>query len=147
MVKDANRQDEEEPYEFSDSQTIEFRCPDGSANIHLLLAGLAVAARYGLEMKDASALTDKLYVNVNIFSPANKRIQEKLPQLPTSCWESAECLLKDREIYERDGVFSPVVIDGLVKMLKSYNDKDLSAKYFSKGDEIKNLVDEYFYCC
>ena len=147
MVKDANRQDEEKPYEFSDSQTIEFRCPDGSANIHLLLAGLAVATRYGLEMKDALALTDKLYVNVNIFSKENKGIQEKLPQLPTSCWESAECLLRDREIYERDGVFSPVVIDGLAKMLKSYNDKDLSAKYFSKGDEIKNLVDEYFYFC
>ncbi|MGB2826811.1 MAG: glutamine synthetase family protein [Dehalococcoidales bacterium] len=147
MIKDANRQDEEKSYEFSDSQTIEFRCPDGSANIHLLLAGLAVATRYGLEMQDASALTNKLYVNVNIFSPENKGIQEKLPQLPTSCWESAKCLLKDREIYERDGVFSPVVIDGLVKMLKSYHDKDLSAKYFSKGDEIKNLVDEYFYCC
>jgi len=147
MIKDANQQDEENSYEFSDNQTIEFRCPDGSANIHLLLAGLAVATRYGLEMKDALALTSKLYVNVNIFSPENKRIQEKLPQLPTSCWGSAECLLKDREIYEGDGVFSPVVIDGLVKMLKSYNDKDLSAKYSSKGDEIKNLVDEYFYYC
>ena len=147
MIRDANRQDREEFYELSDSQTIEFRCPDGSANIHLLLAGLAVATRYGLEMKDALALSNKLYVSANIFSPEHKEIRDKLPQLPTSCWESAECLLKDREIYERDGVFSPVVIDGLVEKLKSYNDKGLSDKYYSKGNEIKNLVDEYFHCC
>ena len=146
MVKDANPQDMAEPLDFADSQTVEFRCPDGSANIHLLLAGLAVAARHGLEMEGALDLADKLYVDVNIFSPEHRRLQETLPQLPASCWESSECLLKDRQIYERDGVFSPVVIDGLVKTLKSYDDKDLSERYYGKGDEIKKLVDEYFNC-
>ena len=146
MVKDANPQDMAEPLDFADSQTVEFRCPDGSANIHFLLAGLAVAARHGLEMEGALDLADKLYVDVNIFSPEHRRLQETLPQLPASCWESSECLLKDRQIYERDGVFSPVVIDGLVKTLKSYNDKDLSERYYGKGDEIKKLVDEYFDC-
>jgi len=146
MVKDANPQDMAEPLDFADSQTVEFRCPDGSANIHFLLAGLAVAARHGLEMEGALDLADKLYVDVNIFSPEHRRLQETLPQLPASCWESSECLLKDRQIYERDGVFSPVVIDGLVKTLKSYNDKDLSERYYGMGDEIKKLVDEYFDC-
>jgi len=147
MVKDANRQNMEESHEFSDNQTIEFRCPDGSANVHLLLAGLAVAARYGLEMENALALADKLHVSVNVFSPEHKKLRDGLPQLPSSCWESAECLLKDREIYERDGVFSSVVVDGIVEMLKSYKDKDLSDRYYSKGDQIKNLVDEYFHYC
>ncbi len=146
MVKDANPQDREEPLDFADSQTVEFRCPDGSANVHFLLAGLSVAAQHGLEMEGALDLVDKLYVDVNIFSPEHKAIRERLPQLPTSCWQSAECLLKDRQIYERDGVFSPVVIDGLVKTLKSYNDKDLSERYYGKGEEIKKLVDEYFHC-
>ncbi|TET74038.1 MAG: glutamine synthetase, partial [Dehalococcoidia bacterium] len=82
MVRDANPQMSEESLEFSDSQTVEFRCPDGSANIHLLLAGLAVAARHGLEMKDALELADELHVD--IFSPEHKGIQERLPQLPTS---------------------------------------------------------------
>ncbi|MBL7119453.1 MAG: glutamine synthetase, partial [Dehalococcoidia bacterium] len=146
MAKDANPQDREEPLDFADSQTVEFRCPDGSANVHFLLAGLAVAARHGLEMEGALDLADKLYVDVNIFSPEHRGLQETLPQLPASCWESSESLLKDRQIYERDGVFSPVVVDGLVKTLRSYNDKDLSERYYGMGDEIKKLVDEYFNC-
>jgi len=39
-----------------------------------------------------------------------------------------------------------VVIDGVVKTLKSYNDKGLSERYYGKGEEIKKLVDEYFHC-
>ena len=146
MVRDANPQETDGPQDFADSQTVEFRCPDGSANIYLLLAGLAVAARHGLEMEDALELADRLYVDVNIFSQEHKSVQEKLPQLPTSCWESAERLLEHRHIYERDGVFTPVVIDGLAKTLKSYDDKDLSERYYGKEQEIKKLVDEYLDC-
>ena len=146
MARDANPQDKAEFSEFMDSQTVEFRCPDGSANIYLLLAGLAVAARHGLEMKGALELANKLYVDVNIFAPEHKKIQERLPQLPSSCWESAESLLRDSEIYQRDGVFSPTVIDEIVKKLKSYNDKDLSQRLYGKEDEIKELVNEYLHC-
>jgi len=146
MARDANPQDKGESSEFMDSQTVEFRCPDGSANIHLLLAGLAVAARHGLEMEGALELANKLYVDVNIFSPDQGGIRERLPQLPSSCWESAESLLKDREIYQRDGVFSPIVIDEIVKKLKGYNDKDLSQRLYAKEDEIKKLVNEYLHC-
>ena len=146
MIKGANPLEKSEIADFSDSQTVEFRCPDGSANVYFLLAGLAVAARHGLEMKSALEYAQELYVDVNIFAPEHKEVQERLPQLPTSCWESAECLLRDRAIYERDGVFSPVVVDGLAKMLKGYNDKDLSERFYGKGDEIKKLVEEYFHC-
>jgi len=146
MARDANPQDKGEPSEFADEQTVEFRCPDGSANIHLLLAGLAVAARHGLEMEGALELTNKLYVDVNIFSPEQSGVRKRLPQLPSSCWESAEALLGHREIYERDSVFSPVVIDELVRKLKSYNDKGLSEKLHGKEDEIKRLIEEYLHC-
>jgi len=146
MARDANPQDKGELSEFADEQTVEFRCPDGSANIHLLLAGLAVAARHGLEMKDALELTNKLYVDVNIFSPEQSGVRERLPQLPSSCWESAETLLGHREIYERDSVFSPVVIDEIARKLKSYNDKGLSEKLHGKEDEIKKLIEEYLHC-
>ena len=104
-----------------------------------------MAARHGLEMEDALELANKLHVNVNISSPEHKSIQEQLPRLPGSCWESAERLLKDRSIYERDGVFSPLVIDSSVTTLKGYDDKDFSEKYYSKGDEIKKLVDKYLH--
>jgi len=146
MARDANPQERRESPEFIDSQTVEFRCPDGSANIYLLLAGLAVAARHGLEMEGALELANKLYVDVNIFSPEHKEVQERLPQLPTSCWESAESLLREREIYQRDGIFSPTVIDEIVKKLKSYNDKDLSEKLYGKEAEIKKLIDKYLHC-
>jgi len=146
MAKDANPQDKGEFSESMDSQTVEFRCPDGSAEVHLLLAGLAVAARHGLEMKDTLELANKLYVDVNIFSPEHQAVQEKLPQLPSSCWESAESLLRDSKIYQRDGVFSPTVIDGTVKKLKSYNDKNLSERLYNKEEEIKKLVDKYLHC-
>jgi len=146
MIRDANPQTSEESLKFSDSQTVEFRCPDGSANIHLLLAGLAVAARHGLEMKDALELADELRVDVDTFSPEHKGIQERLPQLPTSCWESAKNLLKDRKIYQRDAIFPPLVIDGLVRTLRSYNDKDLSERLYRNGDKFKELLKEYLHC-
>jgi len=146
MARDANPRERGEFPEFTDSQTVEFRCPDGSANVHLLLAGMAVATRHGLEMEGALELADKLYVDVNIFAPEHKEIQDRLSQLPSSCWESADRLLRDREIYQKEGVFSPIVIDEVVKQLKSYNDKDLSERLYGKEDEIRKLVDEYLNC-
>lgn len=146
MVKDANPQETEEYTGAVDNQTIEFRSPDGSANIYFLLAGLAVAARHGQEMANALDYANKLYTGVNIFEDEHSEVREKLPQLPASCWESAGCLLEDREIYEADGVFSPVLIDGVADMLKSYDDKDLSERLYGKDDEIEKLVEEYLHC-
>ena len=146
MAKDANPQEEGEYLESISNQTVEFRCPDGSANIYLLLAGLTVAARHGLEMTNALELAKKLYVDVNIFASDQSEVQKRLPQLPTSCWQSAKSLLKDREIYQKEGVFPPMVIDEIAKKLKSYNDKDLSEKLHGKKEEIKKLIDEYLHC-
>jgi glutamine synthetase len=146
MIKDANPQESIEIAMQGEKQTIEFRAPDGSANIYYLLAGLVVAARHGMEMEKALEYADKLYVDVNIFDDEHKELQESLPQLPSSCWESAQCLLDDREIYEKDGVFSPAVIDGTVEILRSYNDADLSERLYGNSAEIQKLVDEYLYC-
>ena len=145
MIHDANPQDKGKFPKMESNQTVEFRCPDGSANIHLLMAGLVVAARHGLQMKDALKVVDKLYVDINIFHEEHKKTRDKLDQLPTSCWESADNLLRDRKIYEKDGVFPPVAIDGIAKMLKSYNDKNLSERLYNKDDEIKKLVEAYLY--
>ena len=146
MIKDANPQDQAGLSKFMEGQTVEFRCPDGSANIHLLLAGLAVAARYGLESPDSLKLAEDLYVGVNIFADEHKAVQEKLPQLPSSCWESAECLIADREFYQKDGVFTAAVIDGIAEGLKKYDDKDLSERLYGKEDEIRKLVEEHLHC-
>jgi glutamine synthetase len=143
MVKDANPNEPEEALLASQKQTIEFRSPDGSANVYLLLAGLAVAARTGLEMENAIDYANSLYVDVNVFE--HKEVEEKLPQLPDSCWTSAKNLEEDRDIYEKDGVFSPALLDDVIGLLRSYEDKNLSERLYGKEDEIQNLGDEYLH--
>ncbi|MBI4834977.1 MAG: glutamine synthetase [Planctomycetes bacterium] len=145
MAKDVNPEEKGSVNNFYQNQTVEFRCPDGSADIYLLLAGLTVAARHGLTMKDSLALADKLYVDVNIFSDKFKSIQKKLKGLPTSCAESADNLIADRKIYEADGVFSARVIEGTVSKLQSYRDRNLSEKLYGKKSEIQKLVEQYLH--
>ncbi len=144
MVKDANPGAAAPKMEST--QTVEFRSADGSANLHFLMAGLCVAARRGFERSDALAYADKYFVDKNIYHKENAALTEKLPKLPSSCWGSAEALEKSRAVFEAKGVFTPQVIDGLVKRLKSYDDRNLSEKLFGKEEEIKNLVEEYLYC-
>ena len=64
-----------------DPQTIEFRLGDGSADVHLLLAGMAVAARRGLTDPDALDVAERL----------NTADHDDFDPLPTSCAESATC--------------------------------------------------------
>jgi glutamine synthetase len=68
-------------------------------------------------------------------------IQKLMEQADCS---SAEELLNDREIYQRDGVFTPEVVEGIAKKLQSYFDKDMVAK--SKPDELKRMMDEFIHC-
>jgi len=122
------------------NQTVELRCPDGSANVHLLLAGIGVAAKYGLIQGDESLkLAADTYVGVNIFKTEHKHIQEKLEQLPASCFESAERLKEHAHIYEEGGVFSQRIIEGVITQLKSFNDRTLNEEL--KND--KEKAEEY----
>lgn len=146
MIKKANPQEKEPIPSNSNLQTIEFRLPDGSADIYLLLAGLAVAAKYGLEKEDSLEIANKLYIDENIFSSEYKKTLKSIPKLPSSCFQSAENLLKQREIYQKDGVFPNIVIDGIVKKLKNYEDKNLNKKIQNKKEEIIKIVEEYIHC-
>jgi len=145
MIKKANPAYDDEIRDFSDRQTFEFRCPDGSANIHLLLAGLVIGVKHGLEMENALEMAEKLYVNVNIFHEEHKDKLAQLDALPLSCYESGECLLKLRSHFEKDGIFSPKHIEGIANGLMSYDDKGLSEKLYGKNHEIKKLVDKYLH--
>lgn len=141
MVRAANP-GEEALADFSgeDNQTVELRSPDGSANVHQLLAGMTVAARQGLENPDALRTAEKLYVSTDASKVA------ELEQLPASCYEAAERLLAQREIYERDGVFPPDMIDKLAAQLKAYDDLGLSEKLYGNEEELKKLVARYLHC-
>ncbi len=146
MIKDANPADKTEFTNMPSKQTVELRSPDGSAEIHKLFAGLVIATEYGLNMENALERADALYVNYNIFKEQNILSKSKLESLPASCWESAECLLEQREYFEKDGIFPPGVIDTVVSKLKSYDDKGLSEKLYNRNDEISKLVRQFLHC-
>jgi len=142
MASKVNPNEKEQPKQYISNQTVELRSPDGSANIYLLLAGLTVAARHGLESSDSLELAKKLYVKEDV----NKNKDLVLPQLPASCEEAGDVLLTKRDIYEKYNVFPAGMIDGLVADLKSFDDKNLSEKLFGDGDALQKLVDKYFHC-
>ncbi|HOT30119.1 MAG TPA: glutamine synthetase family protein [Candidatus Ozemobacteraceae bacterium] len=144
MAYEANPQ-EKEPYsDPMSNQTVELRSADGSANVYLLLAGITTAARHGLENADeALKLAEKLYVS---FDVGKNQAGLHLPQLPASCFEAGEQLLKDRAYYEKYQVFPPHMIDGIAATLKKFNDKDLSERMFGDGDALMNLVQQYLHC-
>jgi glutamine synthetase len=146
MINIANPNEPEFKGDFSHKQTVEFRCPDGSADIHLLMAGLTVAVRHGLEMDNAIEIADKNYVDVNIFHDEHKEKKQCLEQLPVSCWDSADRLLEHQEFYKKYDVFSQSMIDGVVKNLRQYNDKDMRSKISGNEAEILKLVEKYFHC-
>ena len=133
-------------YDTTQKQTVEMRSPDGSADVYLLLAGLAVACRYGFETADALAIAEKTYVNVNIHKDENRAILDSLSVLPDSCAASADCLEAQRAIYEKDGVFAPSMIDGIISSLRSFNDRTLRADIGNDQAKILALVETYFHC-
>lgn len=146
MCNLANPQEPAFNADFSDRQTMEFRCPDGSADIYLLMAGLTVAARTGLEMKDALEISQRTYVDVNIFHDEHKEKTKCLAQLPASCWESAQCLRDHAEYYKKYDVFTQGMIEGLAEDLQKYNDKELRKEISKNEEEVLNLVERYFHC-
>ena len=120
--------------------------PDGSANLNLLLAGMAVAARTGFEMPNALKIAQKTYVNVNIHKAEHSSVLEKLAVLPDSCAASADCLQAQRSYYEKEGVFSPAMIDGIISGLQSFNDRTLRADIGNDQEKILELVHSFFHC-
>lgn len=145
MIKDANPADTAEYPKMASKQTVELRSPDGSADIYKLFAGLVIATEHGLGMSDGLKKAEDLYVDYNIFQSQNKS-RKNLESLPSSCWDSAECLIAQRGYYEKDGVFPSGVIDNVVSKLKKFEDKGLSEKLYNKNEEISALVRKFLHC-
>ncbi|AWH91215.1 glutamine synthetase beta-grasp domain-containing protein [Dietzia lutea] len=93
-------------------QTVEFRLADGSADVHLLLAGMAAAARRGLSDDGSLELAERLRADAH----------DDFEQLPTSCAESADALENERELFEADGVFPAALIDAVLDGLRGTDD-------------------------
>ncbi len=126
-------------------QTVEIRSADGSADIYQLLAGLAVALRYGFELENALEIADKTYVDVNIHAEENAARLATLDSLPIDCAGSADALETVRDIFEAEGVFSKGMIDGILKHLRSFDNAECEA---AKNDAVKmqRMVERFFHC-
>jgi glutamine synthetase len=146
MCHAANPLEPQTRYDTSIKQTVEMRSPDGSADLYQLLAGLCVACRYGFELDGALKLAEKTYVNVNIHAAENADRLANLAQLPDSCVASADCLNRQRRVYEEYGVFSPAMIDGIIEQLRAFDDKNLLHTIENYPEEIQKLVTKYFHC-
>jgi len=146
MINEVNPQGEIKERSKINKQTVEFRASDGSADIYELMAGLIVAAQHGIGMEHALKKAEDLYVDVNIFDERYKDKLADLRKLPSSCWESAEELEKNRKLFEKNNIFPTGVISNVIKKLKSYNDKDLSERLYGKEKEIHKIVLKYIHC-
>ena len=147
MFAEVNGPDSSVPAKAGVSkQTFEIRSADCSADIYQLLSALCVACMYGLEMPDADAVAERTYVDVDIHKKAGEARAAALDQLPGSCAESAVQLERQRGVYERDGIFSPLMIDGILKKLRDYGDGDLRQRLAADPKPEAELVARYYYC-
>ena len=146
MCRAANPKETASTYDTRQKQTVEMRSPDASANVYLLMAALAVACRQGFAMKDALAVADATYVNVNIHKKENAKLLRSLATLPDSCAASADVLARQRAAYEAEGVFSKSMIDGILAQLRAFDDRALRAKVSKSPKAMAELVKTYFHC-
>jgi glutamine synthetase len=126
LAKAINPQEESDFNDLRSKQTVELRSPDGSALVHLLLAGVVMAAEWGIGDGRSLELADKLYGAADVSN--DKNTLRSFPMLPSSCVESSRLLAKKRALYEKDGIFPPSIIDYVIELLKAEDDANLSRK-------------------
>lgn len=62
------------------------------------------------------------------------------PQAP------ADYLERLHTVFEEDHVFSPAMIDGIIKKLRAYGDKTLRSEIEGNQEAMLALVRRYFHC-
>lgn len=125
--------------------TFEIRNADGSADVYFLLAGLAVALRYGLELPEAEALKIAAdnYVDLDIHH--HPEILARLKGLPTDCSSSADALEAAADLFTARNVFSKTMIEGQLKALRAF---DMAEALEARNNTTKMLemVKRHFHC-
>lgn len=146
MLAKANPLEQGESLTDPQKQTAELRSADCSADIYQLIAGMVTAARHGLKMPDGLGKAEDMYVNVNIHDDENREKLERLASLPDSCEASANALEAVREAFEDQGVFSPQMIDGILKNLRKHHDANLRHKLENSPASMLEEVRRHWHC-
>ena len=146
MCGTANPLDKGEGRDFSVKQTVEMRSPDGSADAYQLIAGLCIACRHGFEMDNALDVAARTFVEGDIHDDRHKAQLQTLGMLPDSCCASADCLERQRAIYEEMGVFSPDMIDSIIRDLRAFDDRTLRAEASTDPELMESLVKRFLHC-
>ena len=97
-------------------------------------------------MENALELAKDTYVDVNIFDDEHKEKVKSLQTLPFSCWDSALKLEEQADIYKKYDVFSQNTIDGIIRNLKKFDDKNLRQELNNNNAEMIKLVQKFFHC-
>ncbi len=113
-------------------QTVELRSADGSASVHLLLAGITMAITYGLDHGEASlALAKKRYAG------AENEGADGIPELPQSCFQSAKYLKEESELYQ--SCIPPYILQRVCDLLEAEDDESLLEELQNLGDDDRIL--------
>ena len=107
---------------------------------------MAIACRHGFEMQNALENANKTFIDVDISKAGARNKIKELKQLPISCWESAEVMDKQRHIFENYGVFSPGMLDGIIKDLKQHDDKTLNERIEEDPELLDIVLERFFHC-
>lgn len=121
-------------------QTVEFRSPDGSALVHLLLAGVIMAAYWAFTEDESLTMAERYYLKKELAK--EEELLDSLPVLPSSCGESARILISNREYYERDGIFPAPMIDYIVEKL---NEENIEVHALSSSVDMRKLMHKYLH--
>lgn len=146
MCSQANPLEKKDSQKAPEKQTVELRSADCSADIYQLLAAMIVAARIGFEMENALDFAEKTYVSVNIHNDENKNKLAELESLPDSCVASARALENKRAVFEAKEVFSPALINGIIKKLNDYDDINLRKETTTDHNRMMKVVRKYWHC-
>lgn len=146
MCSNANPLEKDSSKSIPQKQTAELRSADCSADVYQLIAGMVVAARTGFEAENALQRAEDMYVSVNIHNEENKEKLASLESLPDSCVASADALEAKRADFEKDGVFAPQLIDGIIAKLRKFEDGDLRKKVNESPKDMLKVVHKYWHC-
>ncbi|HNY62363.1 MAG TPA: hypothetical protein PLH70_03085 [Bacteroidales bacterium] len=125
---------------------ITHKTSDFSSEIYLLLASHLISMRHGFEMEEALKFAESHYIDVDIDLPEYKGKFEHLVPLPSSCFESADELSKQRTIFEKHAIFPTDMIDNVIRKLKKIEQSDWEKMIQKDHDLCVELIDKNMDC-